>query len=226
MAGGLPGCLAVSMLAALTPGLLVFPVIIAIVAALLWAARGHVRKTHAMMLEFARRAGLRAVEKSALGFTWIESMEGTQAGRTIRYWTYSTGSGKSRVTWVAVGVQPRAAAGLQLELTRQNFGSKIMEMFGVKEVQVGDPAFDAAWFVRTNQPDFLAAALVPSIRARLMAEPAAGRSARYKLESGPVHYAEQGAFASAAVLERLERQLPLLHELADVAEVFAHTGRG
>jgi hypothetical protein len=152
-------------------------------------------------------------------------MEGTQAGRTIRYWTYSTGSGKSRVTWVAVGVQPRAAAGLQFDLTRQNFGSKLMEMFGVKEIQAGDPAFDAAWFVRTNQPDFLAAALVPSIRARLMAEPAEGRSARYKLEQGPVHYAEQGSFASAAILERLERQLPLLHELADVAEVFAGTGR-
>jgi hypothetical protein len=178
-----------------------------------------------MMVDFARRAGLRVVEKTALGFTWVESMEGTQAGRAIRYWTYATGSGKSRVTWVAVGVQPRATAGLQLELTRQNFGSKIMEMFGVKEVQVGDPAFDAAWFVRTNQPDFLAAALVPAIRARLLAAPAEGRSARYKLEQGPVFYAEQGAFASAAVLARLERQLPLLHELADVAEVFAGTGR-
>ncbi len=102
-------------------------------------------------------------------------------------------------------------------------GSKLMEMFGVKEIQVGDPALDAAWFVRTNQPDFLAAALVPSIRARLLAEPAIGRSARYKLEQGPVHYAEQGSLATPAVLERLERQLPLLQELADVAEVFAGT---
>jgi len=225
MACGPAGCLAAGMLAALPLGLLILPAIIGGVVLLLWAARGHARKTRAMMVDFARRAGLRAVEKTALGFTWVESMEGMQAGRSVRYWTYSTGSGKSRVTWVAVGVQPRAAAGLQLELTRQNFGSKIMEMFGVKEVQVGDAAFDAAWFVRTNQPDFLAAALVPSIRARLMAEPAAGRSARYKLEQGPVFYAEQGAFASTAVLERLERQLPLLHELADVAEVFAGTGR-
>lgn len=225
MAGGPTRCLAPGMLAALTPGLLVLPAIIAIVAALFWAARDHARKTHAMMRDFARRAGLQAVETSALGFTWIESLEGTQAGRTIRYWTYATGSGKSRITWAAVGVQPRAAAGLQFELTRQNLGSRIMEMFGVKEVRVGDPAFDAAWFVRTNQPDFLAAALVPSIRARLLAGPAEGRSVRYKLEQGPVHYAEQGGFASAAVLARLERQLPLLHELADVAEVFANTGR-
>jgi hypothetical protein len=213
------------MPAALNPGLLILPALVGVVVLLLWAARRHARQTHQLMLDFARRAGLRAVEKSTLGFTWVESLEGSQADRVVRYWTYATGSGKSRVTWVAVGVQPRVAAGLQFELTRQHFGSKLIELFGVKEVQVGDPAFDAAWFVRTNQPDFLAAALVPSIRARLMAGPVEGRSARYKLESGPVHYAEQGAFASAAILERLERQLPLLHELADVAEVFASTGR-
>ncbi len=213
------------MLAALTPGLLVFPVILAIVAALLWAARGHARKTHAMMRDFAQRAGLRVVEKTALGFTWVESMEGTQAGRAVRYWTYATGSGKSRTTWVAVAVRPRAEAGLQFDLTRQSFGSKIMEMFGVKEIRVGDPAFDAAWFVRTNQPDFLAAALVPSIRARLMAERAGRWGARYKLEHGLVQYVEQGHLSSAEVMSRLERQLPLLQELADVAEVFAGSGR-
>lgn len=213
------------MFAAFNPALLVLPGMIALVGLVIWAARVHARKTREMLHGFAQRAGLRIQEQTVLGFTSVQSLEGTQAGRTIRYWTYATGSGKSRITWAAVGVQPRAAAGLQFELTRQNLGSRIMEMFGVKEVRVGDPAFDAAWFVRTNQPDFLAAALVPSIRARLLAGPAEGLSVRYKLEQGPVHYAEQGGFASAAVLARLERQLPLLHELADVAEVFANTGR-
>jgi hypothetical protein len=54
-----------------------------------------------------------------------------------------------------------------------------------------------------------------------MAGPAEGWGARYKLENGLVQYVEQGNLWSAEVLTRLERQLPLLHELADVAEVFA-----
>lgn len=213
------------MFAALTPELLVLPAMVGIVILLLWAARVHARKTHARVRDFAQRAGLRAVEKTALGFTWVESIEGTQMGRTIRYWTFSTGSGKSRTTWVAVGVRPRAGAALQFDLTRQTFGSKIMEMFGVKEIKVGDPVFDEAWFVRTNQPDYLAAALVPSIRARLMAAPAGRWGARYKLENGVVQYQEQGQLARPEVLERLEAHLPLLHELADVAEVFGGTNR-
>jgi hypothetical protein len=223
---GWPGtCLYRGMLAAFNPVLLVLPAMLALVVLVIWMAKEHARKTREALHAFAQRAGLRIQEQTVLGFTSVQSLEGEQAGRAVRYWTYSTGSGKSRTTWVAVAVRPRAEAGLQFDLTRQNFGSKIMEMFGVKEIKVGDPAFDAAWFVRTNQPDFLAAALVPSIRARLMAEPAGRWGARYKLENGLVQYVEQGHLSSAEVLARLERQLPLLHELADVAEVFAGTGR-
>ena len=58
-----------------------------------------------------------------------------------------------------------------------------------------------------------------------MAEPPGHWGARYKLENGLVQYVEQGHLSSAEVLARLERQLPLLHELADVAEVFAGPGR-
>lgn len=223
---GWPGpCLNPRMFDKFNPVLLVVPGMVALIALVIWAARAHARKTRELLHAFAQRAGLRIQEQTVLGYTFVESMEGEQAGRTVRYWTFQTGSGKSRTSWVAVAVRPRAEAGLQLELTRQHFGSKIMELFGVKEIRVGDPAFDAAWFVRTNQPEFLAAALVPSIRTRLMAEPAGHTDGRYKLEHGLMQYVERGQLYSAEVLARLERQLPVLQELADVAEVFASTGR-
>lgn len=210
------------MLAAFTPGLFIVPVIVVVVFVLvIWAARVQARKTRDRLQAFAQRAGLRSTERSTLGFASVESLDGEQSGRAIRYWTYATGSGQSRTTWVAVSVRPRAETGLKFNLTRQNFGSKLLELFGAKEIQVGDPAFDQAWFVRTNQPEFFAAALVPQIRARLMAEPAGRWSAGYKLEQNGVEYIEQGSFSDSEVLERLERQLPLLHELADVAEVAA-----
>jgi hypothetical protein len=122
---------------------------------------------------------------------------------------------------VAVAVRPRAETSLQFDLTRQNFGSTILEMFGAKEIQVGDAAFDKAWFVRTNQPEFFGVALVPSIREKLMADPKGRWGSRYKLEDGLVQYAEQGYFSGTEAVERLEKQLPLLQELADVAEVSA-----
>jgi hypothetical protein len=213
------------MLAAFHPGMLVIPALISFIIFLIWAARGHMRKTREQVLAFAQRAGLRVNEQTVLGFTSVQSMEGEQAGRRLRYWTFATGTGKSRTHWVAVGVQPRATAGLTFGLTRQNFGSKLLELFGSKEIQVGDPAFDGAWFVRTNQPDFFAAALIPQIRARLMAEPAGRRSGRYELKEGVVQYVQHGHLAGTEVLAHLEQQLPLLHELADVAEVFAGQGR-
>lgn len=213
------------MIAAFHPGFLILPAVVGGVVVLLWALRAQARKVRDQMHGFAGARNLRLQEETVLGFVSVKSLEGQQSGRMIRYWTYSTGSGKSRTNWIAVGVQPRAATGLQFDLTRQNFGSKILGMFGVKEIQVGDPAFDAAWFVRTNQPDFLGAALVPSIRTRLMADPKGRWGSRYKLDGGLVHYVEQGWFNGTAALERLEQQLPLLHELADVAEVSAAAPR-
>lgn len=209
------------MIAELHPGLLVFPVFVVMAFLVVWAARKHARKTREELAALASRSGLRLTEKTSLGITMVESLEGQQQGRPVRFWSYSTGSGKSRTTWMTVGVTVPGAVALQFDLTRQNFASRLMELFGAKEIQVGDPAFDQAWFVRTNQPEFFAAALVPAIRAKLMAEVGDRRSTGgFKLENGIVRYTEMGGLSAAAV-ERFATKLPLLQDLADVAEVSA-----
>ncbi|MBI2516275.1 MAG: hypothetical protein HYV95_05105 [Opitutae bacterium] len=178
------------------------------------------KKTLANLRALAGRLGLQlTAPPSALGGGGMVS--GAQQGRAVRFWTYTTGSGKSRQTWCAVGVRPRAVGGLQFELQRQNFGTKVMEWFGAKEIQVGDAGFDAAWFVQTNQPEFLAAALVPEIREKLMADAADAREGGYKLADGEVRFALRDNFTSEKAIARLEARLPVLHDLADVAEVFA-----
>lgn len=209
------------MLAAINPGLLVIPLFVIVPVLVYWLARNHARKTLADLRAFAARTGLRLVEKTVLGVTVVERVEGEQQGRTVRFWSYSTGSGKSRTTWMTVGVTVPGGVALQFDLTRQNFASKLMELFGAREIQVGDPAFDAAWFVRTNQPEYFAAALVPAIRAKLMAEVGDRRSTGgFKLENGVVRYTEMGGLSAVAV-ERFATKLPLLQDLADVAEVSA-----
>jgi hypothetical protein len=206
------------MIAAFNPGLLFLPLFVTVPFLIFWAARNYARKNREELAAFAAQAGLRLTEKTLLGIATVESLEGELQGRAVRYWTYATGSGKSRTSWVAVGVRVPAGVALQFDLTRQNFGSKLMELFGVHEIQVGDPAFDAAWFVRTNQPEYFAAALVPAIRAKLMAELPGWRGAGFKLEAGIVQYAEMGGL-SAKAAARLGTKLPLLQDLADVAEV-------
>lgn len=213
------------MIANVVPGLLFVFGFLVLGGFLFGYIRKSSRQTHARLQAFAQRTGLRAVERTALGFTWFESFEGEQAGRAVRYWAYSTGSGKSRTQWVAVGVRPAADGGLTFDLGRQGLDTKLMELFGAREIKVGDPAFDAAWFVRTNQPEFFAAALVPQIRERLMTGAPRRLGSRYKLEAGLVQYVEQGTFSGRDEMERLEQQLALLHEFADIAEVFANTNR-
>jgi len=130
------------------------------------------------------------------------------------------------VLWLVVLQGRKARANLQALAQRQGFTTRIMEFFGTKEITVGDAAFDAAWFVQTNQPEFLAAALVPEIRARGMAALAARAKGSFSLKDGAVRYAEQGTLASAVQLARLEQQVPLLHYLADLTDVAAAAERG
>lgn len=212
------------MIAAFTPGLLILPALLLGFVMLVRILRIHSRRTRDEVRAFAQRSGLRVEEEAILGFVAVKSLEGEQHGRKIRFWSYTQGSGKSRRHWIAVSVTPQMAGDLTGEFSRQGLGAKIMELFGAKEILVGDRAFDDAWFVRTNRPEFLAAALGPGIGARFMALAPDRTGSCYRLEAGHVRYAEQGNF-SAASLARLETQLPLLHELADIAEVFGGAGR-
>lgn len=191
---------------------------------IIWGAVLHQKKARANLQALAARLGLQVTgdtkHRLATG-----GVAGTYQGKAVRFWTYSTGSGKSRRTWCAVGVRPRAHGGLEFELQRQGFGTKIMEWFGAKEIQVGDPAFDRDWFIRTNQPEFLAAALVPEIRAKLTALRPAAADKPFRLEAGEVQISTPGSFGSEQVIARLESCLPLLFDLADIAEVFAGSER-
>lgn len=200
--------------------LLVVVGILLFLGLIIWLNWWAQKKTLANLQALAGRLGLQlTTPPRALSGGGVVS--GVQQDRAVRFWTYSTGSGKSRRTWVAVGVRPRAAGGLQFEIQPQNLATKVMEWFGAKEIQVGDPAFDQAWFVQTDQPEFLAAALVPEIREKLTVPNGAGWSGSYKLTEGEVRFALQNNFASEKAIMQLEARLPVLHDLADVAEVFA-----
>ena len=196
---------------------------LAIVGLIGWAGARSSRQTREQAQQLANALGL-ALDPAqpVLGLFWPNPRgTGTIRGQHVEFFNYSTGSGKSRTTWSALTARPGADGGLTFRLRKQGLGTKVLELFGAKDITVDDAAFDAAWFVQTNQPDYFRAALVGEIRDQLMAARHAGATGSFLLEDGVVKYAEPGTFGNDRRRQRYELIAPLLCDLADVAEVFA-----
>lgn len=208
----------------LLPGMEVLAIVVlglaVMVGVIVLSVRAH-RKGLENLAALARRLGLQVVRgKRVLGLEQ-HRIVGRWQGRNVRFWTYSTGTGKSRKQWIAVAVETPTAHDVAFELRPQGVLTKISEFFGAKEVQVGDARFDAEWFITTNRPVEFAAALLPEIQQKLSAARAAGARGSFARKDGWVSYVEPGAFSSAGALARLEAALPALVDLADVADVCA-----
>ena len=192
---------------------------------ILWAAARSNQQAGENLDRLAATLGLQRMAKTpAAGVFYPEPRIGGQVrGKRIEIFPFSTGSGKSRVQWSAISAAPQVDGGLTFDFRPQGLGTKLMEVFGSREIQVGDPEFDRTWFIQTNQPDFLCAALVPELREKItaLAREAGGRGAQLQLEHGVVRYAEHGSLADAKRCDRLGRALDAVCDLADVAEVFA-----
>lgn len=190
----------------------------------IWLAAKSAQKTRIRIEQLAANLGL-TVEPArvTLGiFHHAPKVTGLRRGKKMEIFSYTTGSGKSRTHWAAIAATPRADGGLTFSITRQGFGSKIAELFGSREIQVGNPAFDSAWFIQTNRPDFFSAALLPELQAKITAATQnASRGATFKLEHGRVVYAEIGSFYDQARCARFENAADVVCDLADVAEVNA-----
>jgi hypothetical protein len=148
------------------------------------------------------------------------AINATQHGRRVRVFLEES-SGRHVPAMSSIEVQPQTASDFGLLLTPESVVTKTLKLVGWTETKLHDAAFDAAWFVRTNDPQFLASALTDELRAELIAERSSGWISRFRIEVGRVQYSIHGTLADADVVAGLERQLPLLHRLADVVEAHA-----
>ena len=113
------------------------------------------------------------------------------------------------------------AGSLKLNLRAQGSAlyEKVAGMFGYKDIVVGDPVFDSVFAVGGSDEEFIKAALIPEIRARLIAFwPKAG-GGRIKVEDGEAVYEEMGNFSRERCREHLEKAFPVLADMAAIAEV-------
>ncbi len=200
----------------------------ALVVLMLSAARKQSQRAHANVEKLAAQLGLTvAPATKRFGFWSKPRASGRFREKQAELFTYTTGSGKSRVRWTALAVKPRDSGGFTFCLARQGLGTRISELFGAREITVGDPAFDAAWFIQTNQPEFFQAALIPELRARLTAvfekTGRTYRSGSFKLEKDAVVYSEVGDFGDEERCRRIARISEVLSDFADAADVFAES---
>jgi len=179
------------------------------------------RKAREQLAGLARRFGLELLrQKAKLGFEPPPTVAGRYRSRPVRFFNYTTGSGKSRTTWSAVTAAVGGAGGLTLELFPENFLTRIGTALGMQDIRVGDPAFDQAFMIKSNDPAYAAAALLPEIRARLLTERQRGARGHLTIKNGEVRYAEMGAFDNEARVTRLAEMLEPACDLAEVAEVY------
>lgn len=185
------------------------------------AALKQQRRAREQLAGLARRLGLELRRPpTRFGFEPLPTVEGRYRNRAVRFYTYTTGSGKNSTTWGAVSAAAGGAGGFTLELFPENFLVRMATALGLQDIQVGDPAFDRAFIVKSNDPAYAAAALLPEIRARLLAERQRGAHGRLSIKGGEVQYAEVGGFGNEARVNRLADLLEAICDLAEVAEVY------
>lgn len=205
--------------------LLMIGLFVVVFGLLVWMAIRQVKRSSENMRRLADVLGLKFVSKPPAFslFYGEERASGLRRGRQVDLFAYATGSGRSRVQWCAVAAAVPASCALTFHLQRQGFGTKVMGLFGAKEIQVGDAEFDAAWFIQTNQPDYLRSALLPEVREKINALVrelgVTARGMEFRLDKGAVRYAEQGNFAGDDPCERVQRAADIVCDLAEVAEV-------
>ena len=195
---------------------------------ILWLAAKQSKKTGAVIEGYARELGLGIHKRPPLFgiFQSLPQVVGSRHGRDVRIYQFQKGSGKNSQTWCALTMGHVPGTDLHVKLSGQGAFTKIRSFFGAQEIEVEGRAFNDRWFIETNDPGFLKAALFGKVCGAIDAtQPGGGKpKGRFELEDGAVRYEEMGGFSDADRRERLRLAMAAAQELLDVASVHADQG--
>jgi len=154
-----------------------------------------------------------------LGSPSIElGIQGTIRGHNVRFSRFTTGSGKTQITWAELAVSVHAHA-FAFSLRREFLLGKLGGLFGFTDVKIGDEVFDQRWRIKTTHAATLQALLLPELRAKI--SNAAASSGDFYLENDWIRYREKGSFTNPKVVARLESMVELMCDLAEAIDVAA-----
>lgn len=145
-------------------------------------------------------------------------------GRPLRVYSYTTGSGKQRSHWCAVCATSPNPKRLTLRISGENMLTRAGRALGIDDVATGEPSFDRQFYVKSNDPAFLRAALLPELQASLKAAWAAGARGTISVDGDEVRYAETGSFANQAVCARMPALAELVCDFGELVEAYPGPG--
>lgn len=175
------------------------------------------RRSDETLIALSQRLGLELKLESRTTGQRAVRVEGRREGRRVEIWGFTSGFGKKRRRWVAVGLHPQECGTISIRIDPRGSGPPA-ELPGEQEIRLGDRRFDPVWIVRTNRPDIFGGALRQEVRTKMLELLEMGLKGAYRLEGGRVMYVEEGTFADKGVAEHLELALSVLHHLVLVIE--------
>lgn len=103
------------------------------------------------------------------------TISGELSGHGVTVSTYTRGSGNSSKTYTKYLLEYRNSIPIELKMTRQGAMHRLGQIFGLQDIEVGNPLFDDQVIVRGSHPDavkrFLTPELQETIRALIAAYP-------------------------------------------------------
>ncbi|MCC7510070.1 MAG: hypothetical protein IT464_11975 [Planctomycetes bacterium] len=180
-----------------------------VIAAIVWGAK-HQKMVRENWATFAQRNNLQYMGTTYGGMSgWF--------GRTqIRINTITRGSGKNRSTYTQYHATVSSPMPSGLVLYKEGFFSKVGKMLGGEDVQIGDPAIDAAFIIKAG--DLLGAhklLSIPPVKQALLA--IVGRHPGLRLDGRTLFWEESGVTHKYESLEANARDLAYLCETFDAA---------
>ena len=175
----------------------------------------------------ADRYGLELTEPPPRMFGFVRPepfVHGRHEGRELSVSVPGKGLQNTRQIETVLKVGTRAT-GPQAQITGGGMLGRLQQRGGVSKTRwtSGDPAFDEATEVRTDEGARLSAVLPPERRVKVRDLLRVGKGALY-LGSRNLAYAELGLVADARRRERFEAAVDLLYALAEAMERPASTG--
>jgi hypothetical protein len=143
-------------------------IVIAVIGLIVAAANQQHKRIASSWGEVAGRLGIQMESGS-----WFSNpkLTGTLNGIPLYVDSYSRRSNNSSTTYTRYQVR-YPAPGFDFTLRREGGLTKIGKLFGIRDAEVGDPAFDGAFKIKTDDQTRIKQYLTPSVRAglfRLMA---------------------------------------------------------
>ncbi len=147
--------------------------------------------------EFARGAGLVLTPGSMFK---APTVAGAYSGFSVYLYTYAQGSGKQKTTYTSMVVYLPMQNRAHLRISREGFFTKITKAFGAQDIQIGDPAFDQAYIIKSDTPDLVALLLTPQIRGALLQ---GDQNMNLTVSRGTVSYMQVGVLMDSRRLRQI-----------------------